>query len=60
MLAIIAIFIIASVIASVLVLAASMHSSRLNDSEGHFVNEEYEVEQNSPDVPASEASHSSS
>ena len=59
-LAIVAILIIASMIASVLVITATMLSSRLNQKEGHCLTEEYEVEQSSPDASIGEASHSSS
>jgi archaellum component FlaG (FlaF/FlaG flagellin family) len=58
-LAIVAIIIIASMIASVLVITATMLSSRLNQTEGHLT-EEYEVDQSSPDVPLGEKSQSSS
>ena len=59
MLAIIAIFIIASMIASVLFIAATMLSSRLNHAEDHCLTEEYEVGQSRLGVLAGEASQSS-
>lgn len=60
MLAAIAIFAIVSLIASVFVIAASMLSSRLNNTEEHYVAEEYEVDQRGVDAPASETSPPSS
>ena len=60
MLAIVAIFFIVTLIASVLVIAATMLSSRLTRTEEHYLAEENEVEQNGADAPASEASPSSS
>jgi hypothetical protein len=59
-LAIVAILIIASIVASILVITATMLSSRLNHKDGHFLTEEYEVEQSSPDVSVGEKSQSSS
>ena len=60
MLAVIVIFIFASMIASVLVIAATMLSSRRNHAEDHYLTEEYEVVQSRPEVPTSEATQSSS
>ena len=56
MLAFVAVFFCVSLIASALVIAASMLSSRLNHTEEQYLAETYEVEQNSIDAPASEAS----
>lgn len=58
MLATIAIITVVSAIASILVIAATMLSSRLNSTEEHYLVEEYEVEQSSPDVPDGESPRS--
>ena len=60
MLAIIVIFIIVSMIVSVLIIAATMLPSRLNHTEDHYLIEEYAVEQSRPDGPAGKASQPSS
>lgn len=58
MLATIAIITVVSAIASILVIAATMLSSRLNSTEEHYLVEEYEVEQSSPDVSDGESPRS--
>ena len=60
MLAFVAVFFIIALITSVLVIAATMLSSRLRHTEEHYLAEKYEVEQNDADAPASETSPSSS
>ena len=58
MLAFIAIFFIASIIASVFVVAATMLSSRLSHTEDNYLAEEVEVDHGRPDVPAGQTSQS--
>jgi len=60
MLAILAIFAIASFVASIFVIAATMLSSRLSHEEDHYLAESYEVEQSSQDAPAGRTSQSPS
>ncbi len=57
MLAFIAIFIVASIIISVLVIAATILSSRQNHAEDYCLTEENEMGQSRPDGPVGEASH---
>jgi hypothetical protein len=59
MLATIAIFFVISLIASVLVIAATMLSSRLSHREEHYLAEEYEVEQDGAEAQAGKNSPSS-
>jgi hypothetical protein len=60
MLAFIAIFFSLSLIASVLVIAASMLSSRLNRVEEQYLAEEYEAQPGNAESPASEIPSQSS
>ncbi len=55
MLAFVAVFFCLSMIASVLVIAATMLSSRLNRTEEQYLAEDYEVQPHSAEPPASEA-----
>lgn len=59
MLATIAIFFVISFIASVLVIAATMLSSRLSHKEEHYLAEEYRPDQDGADAPAGKKSASS-
>ena len=55
MLAITAIIVIGAVLASVIVIAASMLSSRLSRAEDRFLADESEFELSSPEVPVVDA-----
>ena len=59
MLATIAAFCVISFIASILVIAATMLSSRLSHKEEYYLAEEYDIEQDGADAPAGKKSPSS-
>ena len=55
MLAIFAVIFISSILASVLVITASMLSSRLSRAEDHFIADEIEVEPSIQEMPVGDA-----
>ncbi len=59
MLAIIAVLVTLSILASVLVITASMLSSRLSRVEDRFIAEDYEVEESPPQQAVGDTPHAS-